>query len=308
MRSGCSRSISRRKRAASRCRSGVVRSMMRVDLLIPGLPAKADHFLFGICSLLLLRDGKRNILFDCGPYRVRRTLVEALAAHGLAPEQVDTVFVSHLHWDHIENIDLIPMQMRHEHGVDLHWDHIENIDLFRHAEILVPRLEYEYASDIRPSDWGTPPYAREMLAGMRLTLLEDLEQEIFEGVRTLPLPGHSVGLQGLVVQTDGGDLVLASDALWSARDAVRGHPDVAFFDPDKGQASLNRALAAGRVYYPGHDRPFTLSHGRVNYLTQYRYRLRFSFQPDGRDIETLISTQDGSHEDGSHAAGTAEGI
>ena len=27
-----------------------------------------------------------------------------------------------------------------------------------------------------------------------------------------------------------------------------------------------------------------------------------------RDIETLISTQDGSHEDGSHAAGTAEGI
>ena len=46
--------------------------MMRVDLLIPGLPAKADHFLFGICSLLLLRDGKRNILFDCGPFRVRR--------------------------------------------------------------------------------------------------------------------------------------------------------------------------------------------------------------------------------------------
>ena len=259
--------------------------MMRVDLLIPGLPAKADHFLFGICSLLLLRDGKRNILFDCGPYRVRRTLVEALAAHGLAPEQVDTVFVSHLHWDHIENIDL-----------------------FRHAEILVPRLEYEYASDIRPSDWGTPPYAREMLAGMRLTLLDDREQEIFQGVKTLLLPGHSVGLQGLVVQTDGGDLVLASDALWSARDAVRGHPDVAFFDPEKGQASLNRALAAGRVYYPGHDRPFTLSHGRVNYLTQYRYHLRFSFQPDGRDIETLISTQDGSHEDGSHAAGTAEGI
>jgi N-acyl homoserine lactone hydrolase len=107
---------------------------MQVDLLIPGLPAKADHFLFGICSLMLLRDGKRTILFDTGPYRVRPMLVEALAAHGLAPEQIDTVFVSHLHWDHIENIDL-----------------------FRHAEILVPRLEFEYAAAIRPSDWGTPP-------------------------------------------------------------------------------------------------------------------------------------------------------
>src|SRR5258708_37365495 len=179
MRSGCSRSISRRKRAAGGCRSRVVRSMMRVDLLIPGLPAKADHFLFGICSLLLLRDGKRTILFDCGPYRVRLTLLEALAAHGLTPEQVDTVFLSHLHWDHIENIDL-----------------------FRHAEILVPRLEYDYAAAPRPGDWGTPPYTREMLAGMRITLLEDPEQEIFPGVRTLLLPGHSVGLQGLAIQSD----------------------------------------------------------------------------------------------------------
>ncbi len=243
--------------------------MMRVDLLIPGLPAKADHFLFGICSLLLLRDGKRNILFDTGPFRVRPTLIAALAAHGLTPDQIDTVFVSHLHWDHIENIDL-----------------------FRCAEILVPRLEFDYAANLRPDDWGTPPYAREMLQDMRLELLDDRAQEIFPGVRTLPLPGHSIGLQGLVVKADGGDLVLASDALWSARDAVRGHPDVAFFDPDKGQNSLDRVLTAGTVFYPGHDRPFTFENGRVNYLTQYSYRLRFSFQPGGRDITTMISTED----------------
>jgi N-acyl homoserine lactone hydrolase len=242
---------------------------MRVDLLIPGLPAKADHFLFGICSLLLLRDGKRNILFDCGPFRVRPTLIKALDAHGLAPEQIDTVFVSHLHWDHIENIDL-----------------------FRHAEILVPRLEYEYAAAPRPGDWGTPPYAREMLAGMRITLLENREQEIFPGVSTLLLPGHSIGLQGLAVKSDEGTRVLASDALWSARDAVRGHPDVAFFDPAQGQASLTRALAAGAIFYPGHDRPFTFQNGKVDYLMQYIYHLRFSFQPDGRDIATMISTED----------------
>jgi N-acyl homoserine lactone hydrolase len=242
---------------------------MRLDLLIPGLPAKADHFLFGICSVMLLRDGKRTILFDTGPFRVRPTLVAALAAHGLAPEQIDTVFVSHLHWDHIENIDL-----------------------FRHADILVPRLEFEYAAAIRPSDWGTPPYAREMLQGMRIALLDDVEQEIFSGVRTVALPGHSVGLQGLVVKAEEGDCVLASDALWSARDAVRGHPDVAFFDPEKGQQSLARALAAGRVYYPGHDRPFTFRDGRVTYLAQYTYQLRFSFQADGRDITSMISTED----------------
>jgi glyoxylase-like metal-dependent hydrolase (beta-lactamase superfamily II) len=127
---------------------------------------------------------------------------------------------------------------------------------------------------------------------MRIELLDDRAQEIFPGVRTLPLPGHSIGLQGLVVKSDAGDLVLASDALWSARDAVRGHPDVAFFDPNKGQNSLDRALTAGTIFYPGHDRPFTFENGRVNYLTQYSYQLRFSFQPDGRDITTMISTED----------------
>jgi len=242
---------------------------MRVDLLIPGLPAKADHFLFGICSLLLLRDGRRTILFDTGPFRVRAMLVEALAAHGLAPKDIDTVFLSHLHWDHIENIDL-----------------------FRHADILVPRLEFEYAAAIRVSDWGTPPYVRQMLEGMRIELLDDREQEIFPGVQTLLLPGHSAGLQGLVVKAGQDDIVLASDALWSARDAVRGHPDVAFFDPEKGQASLARALAAGAIFYPGHDRPFTFENGRVAYLAQYSYQLRFSFQPDGPDIRTMISTED----------------
>jgi N-acyl homoserine lactone hydrolase len=240
---------------------------MRVDLLIPGLPAKADHFLFGICSLLLLRDGKRNILFDTGPYRGRATLIAALAAHDLTPDDIDIVFVSHLHWDHVENLDLFP-----------------------HADILVPRTEYEYAAALRPGDWGTPPYVREILEGMRVTLIDDREQEIFPGARTLLLPGHSVGLQGLVVPVDGETLVIASDALWSARDAVRGKPDVAFFDPLQGQQSLDKALGAGTLFYPGHDRPFRIVDGHIVYLAQYSYEMRFAFQPYGQDLTCAFST------------------
>lgn len=243
---------------------------MRLDLLIPGLPAKADHFLFGICSLLLLRDGSRTVLFDTGPFRVRGALIAALAVHGLTPRDIDTVFVSHLHWDHVENLDLFP-----------------------HAEIFVPRTEFEYAIAPRPGDWGTPPYVRSILEGMRVTLLDDREQEIFAGVRTLLLPGHSIGLQGLHLRVDDEDVVIASDALWSARDAVRGRPDVAFFDPQQGQTSLDKALHAGTLFYPGHDRPFRLRDGRVTFLEQYTYAMRFSFQPYGQSLSCSVSTQTG---------------
>ena len=176
----------------------------------------------------------------------------------------------------------------------LHWDHIENIDLFRHAEILRPqRREYEYAAAIRPADWGTPPYAREMLEGMRVTLLEDREQELFAGVSTLLLPGHSVGLQGLAGRNRTGWRSRARE-----RRAVVGAGDSAarpsgcrlLRSRTRRSASLTRALAAGHIYYPGHDRPFRIEHGRVRYLTSSRYQLRFSFQPDGHDVSTTFST------------------
>ena len=173
----------------------------------------------------------------------------------------------------------------------LHWDHVENLDLFTNAEILTPQLELEYARNPRPGDWGTPPYVHSILEGMRVVPLQDVEQELFPGVRTLCLPGHSIGLQGLVVETQNGHAVLASDALWSARDATRGVPDVAFFDPAKAQASLDRALSAGDIFFPGHDRPFRLRNSVVHYEAQYRYNLRFAFQPYGQELELELATE-----------------
>jgi len=245
--------------------------MVRLDLLIPGLSAKTDHFLFGICTLVLLRDGRRNILFDAGAYRVRGALIAALKSRGLTPDDIEAVYMSHLHWDHVENVDL-----------------------FRNADIYVSRVEYDYTAAIAPSDWGTPPFVREILDGLRLVLLDEHEQEIFPGMRTISLPGHSAGLQGLVVDTEHGKAVLAADALWSARDIVAGKPDLAFFNFEQGAASLTRLLKAGDIFYPGHDRPFRLDNGRIAYLAQNTYRLRMAFQPDGDDLECTLSTAAGA--------------
>ena len=245
--------------------------MMRLDLLIPGLSAKTDHFLYGICTLVLLRDGRRTILFDAGAYRVRGALIAALNAHGLAPDDIDAVYMSHLHWDHVENVDL-----------------------FRNADIYVSRTEYDYTAAIAPSDWGTPPFVRDILGGLRLVLLDDREEELFPGMRTISLPGHSIGLQGLVVDTEHGKAVLAADALWSARDVVRGKPDLAFYNVEQGTASLTKLLEAGTIYYPGHDRPFRLEDGRVRYLAQSAYRLRMALQPYAEDLTCAFSTETGA--------------
>lgn len=55
---------------AGNARQAVAGVSHEVDFLMPGLPAKPDQFLFA-AHLPLLRDGKRNIPLDCGPFRVR---------------------------------------------------------------------------------------------------------------------------------------------------------------------------------------------------------------------------------------------
>ena len=177
---------------------------MKVDLLFPGLPAKADHFLFGICSVLLIRSEERCILFDTGPFRVRPMLIAALSELGLTPADIDIIFLTHLHWDHVENLDLFPQ-----------------------ARVLVPRVEYEYARSPAPNDWGTPPYVHEMLRGMRVELLPDKDQELFSGIRTLTGSAASGAFKQMC---DGSRSVnaAASSSDWPAgMDALAGSSGVA---------------------------------------------------------------------------------
>lgn len=65
----------------------------------PGLPGLTS--LWGFAALL--RIGDRTILFDTGSNG--RVLLRNMAALGLSPEEVDLVFLSHPHWDHMGGLD-----------------------------------------------------------------------------------------------------------------------------------------------------------------------------------------------------------
>ena len=50
------------------------------------------------------------VLFDVGHYYNRATLLEGLANQGMTTDDVKAVFLSHLHFDHCNNVDLSPTQ------------------------------------------------------------------------------------------------------------------------------------------------------------------------------------------------------
>lgn len=92
----------------------------------------------------------------------------------------------------------------------LHFDHCGGNHLFARKPIYVQRLELEDARGPVPytiPEWVDPP-------GVAYTAV-DGEHELLPGLRLVPAPGHSRGMQVVVVETGGRPAVVGGDvAVW----------------------------------------------------------------------------------------------
>ncbi|MGH3072079.1 MAG: MBL fold metallo-hydrolase [Gaiellaceae bacterium] len=149
------------------------------------------------CTSYLLRSGGETVLVDTGvgpsglwAWGAEREegLLPALAAAGVAPEDIGVVFLTHLHIDHVG------------------W----NTD--RDGGLVFPNARYVAHRDgiafARGSD--RPHIARTILT----VAFDDVDGEtvIAEGVTAFPLPGHFPGHMGLRVESDGRSALLIADA------------------------------------------------------------------------------------------------
>lgn len=80
--------------------------MAEVKILIEGYAKEAKEEWIASSSTVLIKDNGLNILVDPGANKEK--LLEALEKEGLKPEDIDIVFLTHYHLDHILNIRLFP--------------------------------------------------------------------------------------------------------------------------------------------------------------------------------------------------------
>jgi glyoxylase-like metal-dependent hydrolase (beta-lactamase superfamily II) len=131
-------------------------------------------------NTLLIR-GERDYLIDPGLVMQGAPVIGALRELGVDPNDVKDVVLTHLHFDHAEGLAGWPMRRTFVH-----------------------RLETE------------APYAQ-LVSGVLemadLQILDGDEGEIEPGLRWIRTPGHSEGLISLLVDTDEGLVVVASDCV-----------------------------------------------------------------------------------------------
>ncbi len=119
----------------------------------------------------------------------------ALRATGVEPSEIDTVIMTHLHWDHCYNNQLFPQANFY----------VQRKELLNAVDPL-PKFKVTYETFYTGV---VPPWARQATKWK----VVDGDYQLCDGIRLLLMPGHSLGLQGVLVDTQKGQYLLPSDAV-----------------------------------------------------------------------------------------------
>lgn len=111
---------------------------------------------------------------------------------------------------HLLPFDIDPDSIDIVVNTHLHFDHCGNNHLFAGKPIYVQRRELEDARskpDYTIAEWRDPP-------GLSYTVV-DGEHQLLPGIRLVPAPGHTDGLQVVVIETAGKPMIVGGDvAVW----------------------------------------------------------------------------------------------
>lgn len=197
----------------------------------------------------LIRHDDRVVLVDTGFNEAAalargrtflRCPIAALSVMGLQASQIQDVVLTHLHYDHAGNIDLLPNATFHVQEKELHYACGRYMchHVLRHAydvEDVVDLVRRVYLDRVK---------------------FHDERSTLAPGIELCRIGGHTQGLQSVRVHTKRGWVVLASDASHYYENMMRASPFPIVFnvgDMLEGFDKL-RALADSPDHIiPGHD-------------------------------------------------------
>lgn len=224
--------------------------MIEIKPLLLGFPGKVKRGFLGWSSSFLIRKTTSSsqvpkmILYDTGGMNERDKILHSLDDDGIAPDNIDIVVLSHLHFDHAAN-----------------WTLFKNAELYIHPEEINPSEDYK--------DTARLDFHREnLLRHPKINFVEENDQ--IEGLDVIELPGHTPGLIGLLTSNG----ILVSDAVKNRSELEYGSL-LNVWDKDLARQSIEKVKKLSDTIYPGHDVPVFKKGKEWVPLMSYQEKIQF---------------------------------
>ncbi len=187
----------------------------------------------------VVRGAGRTLLIDAGAGGIRQwggRLVANLRRAGIQPDSIDTVLLTHAHPDHVGGL------------VDS-----EGHAAFGNASLVVHRKELAFWQDDANLNRANERARGNFLIARtafdvyrdRLCLFDD--GEVAPGIHAMPLPGHTEGHTGYVVESGDEGLLVWGDVVHFPHIQIQ-RPEVSIaFDQDASLAAVTRSRLLDRV-------------------------------------------------------------
>ena len=158
----------------------------------------------------------------------QQTLDAQLRRFGVTVDDIDIIIATHLHWDHCA----------------------EN-HRFTKAPVLVQEAELESARNPFPVQHG---YVKELIENVNYEVISG-DREVVPGVSAVFIPGHSYGMQGVLVEAERERYFIAGDAI-GLFEALESNPPLIsgiYVDMKLYYETIEKIINLSATILPGHD-------------------------------------------------------
>ena len=196
------------------------------------------------CVMWYLQGSESNMIVDLGPpdpeWSLKHHSLEIIKGKGQNPREA------------LHSIEVSPEDVQMVIMTHLHWDHASNNYLFPRARFIAQKKEYDYL--VRPEPEVKVGYELDLALGTKYELV-DGDSNVISGISVVLAPGHSAGMQCVVVETKAGKYVLGGDLVtlfknWEASPHI---PNGVYYDMNMMLESLAKIDKLHGIVLPGHD-------------------------------------------------------
>jgi N-acyl homoserine lactone hydrolase len=195
-----------------------------------------------------------------------------LRKFGLTPDDIGHVFITHLHFDHVD--DLLN---------------------YKNAKVYIGKKEWEMATTSAPT-WGHGKIMHEFsntpACRKRLVLVED--QEVLPGIESFWVGGHTPGSMAYRVNTAYGKAVLTGDTISLLGNFERNIPLGIFSNRQECIAAIKKIREKADIVLPSHD-PGTIDRWPPAPKNAIKYTIR-AIKVGQCEVRDYITFQDTDNE------------